>query len=159
MNICVKNVIDEDFVNYKKASMFVAFPNCSFKCEKECGKKMCQNSNLAKQPSIDISAADVVKKYLSNPITHALVCGGLEPFDSSYDLLELVTEFRKESEDTIVIYTGYMPEEISGQLDQLRRFRNIIVKFGRFVPDSESHFDSLLGVNLASSNQYAERIS
>jgi hypothetical protein len=155
----VKDIFYEDFCNYKEPAMFVLFPNCTFKCERECGKEMCQNSCMTKLPSIDISTVDVVKKYLSNPITHALVCGGLEPFDSSYDLLDLVTEFRKESEDTIVIYTGYKPEEIERQLDQLRKFPNIIVKFGRFVPDEEPHFDSLLGVNLASSNQYAERIS
>ena len=38
-------------------------------------------------------------------------------------------------------------------------FRNIIVKFGRFIPDQESHYDEVLGVNLASNNQYAKKLS
>ena len=31
----IKDVIDEDFANYKKPSMFIATSQCSFKCEKE----------------------------------------------------------------------------------------------------------------------------
>jgi hypothetical protein len=38
-------------------------------------------------------------------------------------------------------------------------FDNIIVKFGRFIPDDEKRFDEVLGVELASHNQYAEVIS
>ncbi len=34
----VKGVIFEDTVNYKKISMTVMTPYCSFKCDKECGK-------------------------------------------------------------------------------------------------------------------------
>ena len=37
----IKGIIDEDFLNYKKPSMVIAFPHCSFKCEKELGKKVC----------------------------------------------------------------------------------------------------------------------
>ena len=31
----LKNIIYEDFVNYKKISMFILTTTCSFKCEKE----------------------------------------------------------------------------------------------------------------------------
>ena len=37
----VKGIIDEDFVNYKKPSMYIAMPNCSFKCDKDCGRAVC----------------------------------------------------------------------------------------------------------------------
>ena len=37
----IKDIQDEDIVNYKNNSMVVAFPNCSFKCEKDCGIKCC----------------------------------------------------------------------------------------------------------------------
>jgi hypothetical protein len=33
---------------------------------------------------------------------------------------------------------------------------NIIVKFGRYRPNQEPHFDKVLGVELASDNQYAK---
>jgi hypothetical protein len=44
-------------------------------------------------------------------------------------------------------------------VEDLTRFDNIIVKFGRYIPDNKPHFDEVLGVNLASPNQYAKKIS
>ena len=78
----IKGLIDEDFINYKQCSMFIMFPFCSFKCEKDCGIKCCQNSPLAKAPVIDISYKDLVGRYLNNPISKSIVFGGLEPLDS-----------------------------------------------------------------------------
>lgn len=155
----VKNIIEEDFSNYKKPSMFIAFPNCSFKCEKECGLQVCQNSELAKSPNIEISYDNIIKKYLNNNITEAIVFGGLEPFDSLKDLYLLVNAFRLYTDDDIVIYTGYKEEEIREKLTFLKQYPNIIIKFGRFIPNQEHHFDETLGVELVSPNQYAIKIS
>ena len=30
--ITVKSIVDENFQDYKKISMFIAFPKCDFKC-------------------------------------------------------------------------------------------------------------------------------
>ena len=155
----IKQLVDEDFVNYKKPSMFVAFPSCTFKCEKECGVKMCQNSELAEALNIEVDINKLVDRYLNNPITKAVVCAGLEPFDAWKDLKDLVIELRLKTEDDIVIYTGYKEEEISYAVDWLSQFSNIIIKFGRFIPNQQKHFDEILGVELASDNQYARRIS
>ena len=38
------------------------------------------------------------------------------------------------------------------------RLQNIIVKFGRYIPDTDQRYDEVLGVILASDNQYAERL-
>lgn len=157
----VKDIRYEDFVNYKEPSMFIAFPHCSFKCEKECGKKVCQNSSLGTLPEKDISIDVIMKKYLNNPITKSIVCGGLEPFDDFHELMSFVSAVRGwyDCEDTIVIYTGYNPDEIKEQIETLKQYDNIIVKFGRYVPDQTPHYDNLLGVNLASDNQYSVKIS
>ena len=40
-----------------------------------------------------------------------------------------------------------------------RYFKNIIIKFGRYIPNQQAHYDDILGVNLASNNQYAIKIS
>ena len=61
--------------------------------------------------------------------------------------------------DDIVIYTGYKKYEIENQLAQLKQFPNIVVKFGRYIPQQPPVYDEVLGVELASLNQYAERIS
>lgn len=156
----VKGVIDEDFVNYRKCSMTIMFPYCSFKCEKECGKKVCQNSALAKAAEIDISIKRLIDRYINNIYSESIVCQGLEPFDSWTDLMSLIIHFRSSGiEDDIVIYTGYKEDEISDKVEWLKHYKNIIVKFGRYVPGEEKHYDEILGVELASNNQYAKRIS
>lgn len=155
----LKNIIDEDFSNYKKPSMFIGFPNCTFKCDIECGLKVCQNSHLANSPTIEISYDNIIKRYLSNKLTEAIVLGGLEPFDNLKELYQLVNAFRLYTKDDIVIYTGYYHYEILEQIKQLMQYPNIIIKFGRFIPNDKSYYNDLLGVELASSNQYALKIS
>ena len=157
----LKGLIDTDIVNYKKTSMVLEFPFCSFKCDKECGQQVCQNSALATAPIIDVDIDDVIQRYIDNPMTEAIVCQGLEPFDSWKDLCNFIIDFRTlyRRDDDIVIYTGYNKEEVKDKIDVLWHFfPNIIVKFGRYVPGQQPHYDELLGVNLASDNQYAEKI-
>lgn len=154
----VKEIRDEDFTNYKKPSMFIGFSKCTWKCEKECGMRVCQNSALAEAKGVDVEIDKLVNRYMSNPITKAVVCGGLEPFDTWDDLKELVIKLREKTEDDIVIYTGHKEEEIAHSVNWLNQFPNIIIKFGRFVPNQKSHYDDVLGVNLASDNQYAKRL-
>jgi len=161
LTILIKGVTDEDFVNYKKPSMFIAFPKCTFKCEKDCGVVCCQNGELAKAENIRTNTEDIAIRYLSNPITKALVFGGLEPFDSFFDMTCLISELRfiRRCDDDIVIYTGYTEDEISEEIKYLKYFKNIIVKFGRYVPGKEGHFDDVIGIELRSPNQYAKKIS
>ena len=125
----IKQLLDEDFVNYKKPSMFIGFPVCSWKCEIECGERVCQNSSLANSPNIDISIDSICKRYIENDITQAIVCGGLEPFDSWSDLFSLIKTIRQATDDDIVIFTGYYKGEIQEYIDLLRQYKNIIVKF------------------------------
>jgi len=148
----LKGLIDYDISNYKEPSMFLIFPKCSFKCDKESGQSICQNSALVKEPDIGIDVHKIIDRYLSNPLTHAVVCGGLEPFDTFDDLFTFIDEFRIHSNDPIIIYTGYKEEELEYQIKLLSYYNNIIVKFGRFIPNSLSKFDKILGVKLASDN-------
>ena len=168
----VKNIIFEDFVNYKKPSMLIATSQCSFKCDKECGEQVCQNSQLAAAPIIEIDDIEIMQKFLNNPITEAIVFSGLEPFDTFEELGNFLSLFddyykrghvHKKNKPDIVIYTGYYPEEIKQQLKRLsscflKTNWNIIIKFGRFIPNQKSHYDELLGVELASENQLAIRL-
>ena len=133
-------------------------PKCDFKCDKECGSQVCQNSDLARQLDIKVDAIKVVKQYVSNPITEAIIFQGLEPFYDE-DLLLWVNLIRAYTHDDIVIYTGFYKEEITPYLTALKKYDNIIIKYGRFIPNKESHYDPVLGVKLASPNQYAERLS
>lgn len=153
----IKGLIDEDFLNYKKPSMFIIFPTCDFKCCKEAGCNICQNLDVIKQPTIDIDEKILVKRYLDNPITKAIVCGGLEPIDSYTELISFVAEVRKYTDDDIVIYTGYYESELEDELACLAQYKNIIVKFGRFIPGNKKRFDEVLGVEIYEP-QYAEKL-
>lgn len=155
----VKGIVFEDFLNYKKPSLFIIFPYCNFKCDKDCGLKVCQNSSLAKEKEIEYSVDKIVNNYIENDITKAIVCGGLEPMDSFDDLKELVGALRIKTNDDIVIYTGYREEEIEDKANDLKQFANIIIKFGRYIPNDKEYYNDILGINLASRNQYAKKIS
>lgn len=158
----IKGLKDEDFVNYKKPSMFVITAVCDWKCctEQNLDRSICQNSELAKANTIDFPIEKICERYIANPITSAVVIGGLEPFLQFPDAYELIKCLRSKScYDDIVIYTGYYSYEIKGEIERLKEFPNIIIKYGRYIPNSKTHFDDVLGVNLVSNNQYAERIS
>ena len=161
VNITIKELRDEDFTSYKKPSMVIGFSRCSWKCEKECGMRVCQNGALAQAPDRIIGVKTIVNRYINNPITSAIILAGLEPFDSEEDLIFLITYLRVSTQDDIVIYTGYTKEEIQDReiYKHLLNAKNIIIKFGRFIPDQQPHYDDILGVKLMSDNQYAERIS
>lgn len=158
----IKDIISEDFINYKVSTMTILCPYCNFKCDHECGKPVCQNSELAETPNIEINDFDLALKYINNPITRAICFQGLEPFDSFEEMLNFIMIIRNnfKCNDDIVIYTGYNKDEIQSKLDVIKRceFENIIIKYGRFIPGHEPHYDGLLGINLASDNQYAERL-
>ena len=156
----LKGIVEEDFIQYKKPSMFLIFPKCNFKCDKECGAPICQNGALASAEEIEVDIRNyIVEKYLTNPITEAIVCGGLEPFDSWAELQCLIMNLRYYTPDDIVIYTGYKEEEIDKEiLSWLDLYGNIIIKFGRFIPNRPTKYDEILGITLASDNQYAKRL-
>lgn len=157
----IKGLKDEDFVNYKIPSMMIITNYCTFKCDKESRGNYCQNSSLTKAESKVVPDEMLIRRYIDNPITKAIVFGGLEPFEQFTELYDFIFKLRMEYQcsDTIVIYTGFNKNEIDYEINLLKQFENIIVKFGRFIPNCEKHFDDILGIYLASNNQYAEVIS
>ena len=163
----VKGIVDEDFINYKKPSMVIMCHSCTFKCDKECGKQVCQNGTLATAPDIEIEIDDLINRYLKNTITHAVVFGGLEPFDDIYNVLHFISDLRSKyhNHDDVIIYTGYTKEEINEKfhdeyyaLSFFGTIGNIYIKYGRFVPNKPKRYSNVLGVTLGSDNQYAEKV-
>ena len=155
------DIVDVDFANYRKPSMFIIFPFCSFKCDKENGCNLCQKSHLAQEPTHNISVRNLIERYLDNRITKAIVFGGLEPFDTPEELDRFIKILRwnYNNNDDVVIYTGYTEEELTANkyYEQILGYGNIVIKYGRFRPNQTPHHDEVLGVSLASDNQYAKR--
>ena len=97
--------------------------------------------------------------YLNNPLTESIVFGGLEPLEQFDELCSFLEVLRGQFQckDDVVIYTGYYFEEVPEWIQKLATYGNVIVKFGRYIPNQKHIFDEVLGVELASDNQYAER--
>lgn len=156
------NLIDEDMINYKEVSMFIGTPYCSGKCWKELGlpPETCQNECLRDADLIDYYDSMLIDRYRSNPLSKAIVFGGLEPLDSFEYIRDFVLTLRNMYGDmsTVVIYTGYREDEIKEQLEEMKDWYNIIVKVGRYIPNRKSRYDKILGVTLASDNQYAIKL-
>lgn len=157
----VKDIIAEDFLNYKHPAMFIASMKCDWKCCRECGvENVCQNRELANSPTITVSDVAIYNLYRHSDITKAVVIGGLEPILQIDEVISLIQTFRSRGEVCpFVIYTGYEPEEIPQELEKLRQFYNIIVKFGRYLPNKNTRFDDVLGITLASENQFAMELN
>ena len=153
--------MDENFQDYEKPAMFIATCVCDWKCAIDGGFdcSICQNSEVANQKDIRISIGRLVERYIQNKITKAIVFGGLEPMLQFEDVLEFIKTLRKINNDMVVIYTGYYPEEIDDKIEQLKKYKNIIVKFGRYIPNKPSKYDKVLGIELVSENQFATKIS
>lgn len=157
----LRTLVDEDFIQYKKPSMFIGTCYCDWKCCKENNfdVSICQNNSLTKEPIKHIPNINIIGRYLNNILTSAVVLGGLEPMNQFNDIYNFIVDFRFYCNDDIVIYTGYTEEEIKNYISKLKKFENIIIKFGRYIPNQEKHYDKILGISLASDNQYAKKIS
>ena len=168
MNFPLRGCIFEDFVNYKKCCMTLIMPYCDFKCNKDCGKTICHNVDLIDQPIIEVDMNKLIEDYIHNPITHAVCFQGLEPFysNSNYNgtmyVLDFINTLRVQygNTDDVIVYTGYTENECKskGIINLLKDYKNLIIKFGRYREGDQPHLDDLLGVKLASNNQYAKRI-
>lgn len=157
----LKFIKRDDFVNYKKCSMFLGTTSCDWKCCKEniipCS--VCQNYPWSNNPIKEFDNKDIINAYLKDGLEESIVFGGLEPMLQFQELVSFIDEFRKVSKDDIVIYTGYYKSEIEKEIEILKKYKNIIIKFGRYIPNRNSRYDEILGITLISDNQYAEKIS
>lgn len=160
--IKLKGIIWEDLINYKKIGTTLMFPKCSFKCDTENGVQLCQNRGLAAAPSQWHDIDDIMDRYMHTDLSEAIILQGLEPLDSLLDVYIVAAALKEwEIKTPLIIYTGYKKSEISPTI--LRTLSSqipgdFIMKWGRYIPNQSPHYDPVLGVMLASDNQYGEYI-
>ncbi len=150
----LKRIIDETFGDYKEASMLLVTPNCGWKCEG------CQNTHLELLPTKEYSNSNIVERFTKNPLTSAIIIGGLEPMDDTESLSSFLSFIiAKRLDIMIVVYTGYTIEELQDDIYKseilylLEAHENSILKYGRYIPNDEGYFNEDLGIHLASKNQ------
>lgn len=155
--------LDEaDFINYKTTSFNIsAGISCTFKCCKE-NPSICHNNPLCHQKPITYSITKIIERYVKQQISKSFVIQGLEPLDNLKQVLWLIYKIRNGGiNDDIVLWTGYTETECEDLIYLIRamKWENIILKVGRYIPNAPSRYDPILGVTLASDNQYAIKIS
>ena len=118
----LRTLVDEDFIQYKKPSMFIGTCYCDWKCCKENNFdiSICQNNSLTKEPIKHIPNINIIGRYLNNILTSAIILGGLEPMNQFDDIYNFIVDFRFHCNDDIVIYTGYKEDELTDELKWLR---------------------------------------
>lgn len=157
--ISLIDVKTDDTTDYKDTSLLLVFPTCKGKCEG------CQNWRLFNTESKKYSLKSIIDLYKNMETHKAIVCAGLEPFDSFIELKVLFEEILKLNKITdFIIYTGYEKEEISFLVDELLKIfkknstyseNKLIIKYGRYDKNkSEKWYSDSLDVDLATNNQY-----
>jgi len=152
----ILQIEDEVFSDYSKISMLVVVPFCTTCCWKELGldSSICQNDNPRGLPILDYSNRKIIERYVNNPLTNAIVFGGMDAWDSINEIIELIKLFRETSDDDVVLYTGRKYSEIASKMYDLERFKNVYVKVGRYIPNQKPVIDKITGVKLANRGQY-----
>lgn len=157
------DINDSDLLNYKEPTfMIYSGISCTFKCDIENKSDLCQNIKLVNEKIIHYDIDKCIARYDAQSISHTISFQGLEPLDNLKQLLWFIHYFRKEHDDTIIIWTGYTKDECEDLVYLIQNkmnWENIIIKYGRFIPNQQPHYDEVLEIKLASDNQYAERIS
>ena len=153
--------VAEVFQDYKKPALFLSVCFCDWKCCKEAGipVTVCQNHSVINQVNHELSFSSLLKMVQSS-YTDAVLFAGLEPFEQADEVIQCIEYLRANGvQKDIVIYTGYYPEEIDPDTISRLASCDIIMKCGRFVPNSSPRFDEVLGITLVSDNQYGVRLT
>jgi len=164
-SIIIKGIIDERFGDYKDCSMMIITSHCKWKC------KECQNKHLDMLPTKKVECNEIIERFFNNPLTSAIIFGGLEPLDTPYDVKAFMLDMLDYCDDhgisppKVIIYTGYDEYEMEGILEYsgldsvIDAYRNVIIKYGRYDPTYDEFgtkqiiYDLNLGVYLQSMNQ------
>lgn len=155
-------MIEENNLNhYYKNGLLIATVNCDWKCLKESNLSLdvCQNSHTNKMKTKTIEVSKLVCMFEENLMSDCVIFAGLEPMLQIEEIVKFIEVFRVSNDSDVIIYTGYYKKEIEDTVNRLKKYDNIIIKFGRFIPNVDSVYDNVLKIKLVSGNQYAEKIS
>lgn len=160
-----------NIADYKKTSLYIAFPFCSGKCGNKCQNRVFWQQKDKRNNDIHLInySEDEIVSYYNKLKTHeSVVMGGLEPLDSLEDVINLCNKLLENDKPVdIIIYTGYTKEEfLKIEPKFYDVFKNlkpnatncIIFKLGRYdLSQDVEYFNYTLGAKLATSNQFTRK--
>jgi hypothetical protein len=143
----------EVYNDYKKVGILLASPRCSNNC------KDCQNHHLKNKEPEKYCIEDLINEITNNKFVKSVIFGGLDCFDSFEETLVFIKKFRENNDEDIVLYTGKTESSLQNEIKILKKYKNILIKFGEYNSNLEKIYDEIGGIWLASSNQYFKKIS
>lgn len=152
----LKGIVDESFAEYKEASMLLITPSCDWKC------RGCNSRHLSQLETKNFPDEEILKRFVENSNTTAIVIAGLEPMDNVSELWNFLFSARKffdqGTRPLIIIYTGYDLEELKKHYWSwleagIKQYGNVILKCGRYKADRKPYFSTVLGITLPGRNQ------
>ena len=144
----IKNFIIEDFNSYQYPTATIILPI----------------GDPDENPIFPMPDDGMIELFVYNDKTRALVVKNFTSLNfSSFDeVIEILRKLRveyKQKDSLFIVYTDFNKEDIQNELLRLKSYVGpVIVKFGKYDPTLPPKMDSVLGIMLSSSNQYAERI-
>jgi len=150
----LKQILHETYGDYKECSMLLIADNCINKCEG------CHNQHLLQLESKIFPDEEIIKRFVENPLSKAIIFGGLEPMDQAEEVEKFIfTAINMGIACPIIIYTSYNPLSYvfrcSNVMEAIKQYLGkVIIKHGPYKKDLKPVFNEDLGVTLASSNQY-----
>lgn len=121
--------------------------SCTWKCKNCCNIHYKDYKDFYKR-----TIWEIINDYDRNKLVSTLILSGLEPFDNFDIMLSLIHWFRVFFEDDIVIYSGYELKEIEEYIKPLSSY-NVLVKYGRYMPNKNHIYNEDLELYLSSDNQ------
>lgn len=150
--IKVRSLVDEDTGHYKETSFFIETSLAPLSLDEGFNFSM----KVAR-----LLSWNLISHYMDNPLMTAIVFKGDEPFQQYEGIFHFIKLLREDRfcMDTVVIYSDLSRADIHEEVERLKIFPNIIVKFEPHIREYPPYFDNLLGATLSSDNQYALKIS
>lgn len=99
MEIRYKSITHERTEDAPFIGALISAVDCKFKCTGCC------NRDWKKEPTFKLSAEEIIKQVLSNPLNQGIIFGGLEWSLQAVELLEL-SKLASQNGLQVMIYTG-----------------------------------------------------
>lgn len=145
MKILIKGIFHERTEDAPFIGALICANNCNFNCND------CINQDLKYSTGYYMEDTEIIKEVLSNIFNKGIILSGLEWTLQSAEMLKLI-DLALDNNLEVILYTGMIKEDFFNKFPQLK-YKNILIKFGKFNKELYVENYKVYGIKLASSNQ------